>query len=52
MTTYTCQICGHEYNPNKGEPAQNIAPGILFSALPDDWTCPVCGAAKRLFKEA
>jgi rubredoxin len=52
MTTYICQICGHEYNPQKGEPTQNILPETSFSALPADWVCPVCGAEKRLFKEA
>jgi len=52
MTTYICQICGHEYNPQKGEPTQNILPETPFSSLPADWACPVCGAAKGLFKEA
>lgn len=51
MTKYVCQICGHAYDPEKGEPKQNIPAGIPFSALPDDWVCPVCGAEKRLFKE-
>jgi|GEM_PF-1236516 rubredoxin len=51
MTKYVCLICGHEYNPEKGEPTQKIAPGTPFSALPADWVCPVCGAEKRLFKE-
>jgi len=46
---YTCAICGHEYNPEKGEPLQNISPGVEFVSLPDDWQCPVCGAAKNLF---
>jgi rubredoxin len=51
MTKYVCLICGHEYNPEKGEPVQGIAPGTPFSALPADWTCPVCGSEKKLFKE-
>jgi rubredoxin len=51
MTKYVCQICGHEYDPEKGEPIQNIPPRTPFSALPADWECPVCGAAKKLFKE-
>jgi rubredoxin len=52
MTTYVCQICGHEYIPQKGEQIQNIAPETPFSALPAGWECPVCGAAKKLFREA
>jgi rubredoxin len=51
MGKYVCMICGHEYDPEKGEPKQNIRAGIEFSALPADWTCPVCGAEKRLFRE-
>ncbi|MDD1684639.1 MAG: rubredoxin [Methanoregula sp.] len=51
MTRYVCMICGHEYSPDKGEPSQKIPPGMPFSVLPDDWTCPVCGAAKKQFRE-
>jgi len=50
MKSYVCAICGHTYNPDKGEPLQNIAPGIQFADLPADWTCPVCLAEKNLFK--
>ncbi len=46
---YQCAICGHEYNPEMGEPLQNIPPGREFAALAEDWTCPVCGAAKKFF---
>jgi rubredoxin len=49
MEKYTCCICGHVYNPDTGEPHQNIAPGKNFSDLPDDWVCPVCMAEKKLF---
>jgi len=50
MECYLCGICGHKYNPEKGEPLQNIAPGIPFADLPPDWTCPVCFAEKKHFK--
>lgn len=52
MTKFICMICGHEYDPEKGEPKQDIPAGIQFHALPGEWTCPICGAEKRLFKEA
>ncbi len=52
MEHYVCAICGHEYDPSKGEPAQDIPAGTAFETLPSDWTCPVCGAEKRLFKKA
>lgn len=50
MERYVCQICGHVYNPEKGEPLLNIKPGVDFSTLPADFECPVCGAAKAMFK--
>jgi rubredoxin len=49
---YVCAICGHEYNPDKGEPLQNIPPGKEFVSLPEDWVCPVCGVAKRFFNRS
>jgi rubredoxin len=43
------------YDPAAGDP-ENIAhpgspvpPGTAFVALPADWLCPVCGAAKETF---
>ncbi len=49
MDTYTCQICGHVYDPEKGEPQDNIPPGSDFSKVPESWQCPVCGASKGKF---
>ena len=51
MDRYVCLICGHIYNPEKGEPVQNIRAGIDFSDLPADWACPVCGTSKDKFKK-
>ncbi|MDD1645606.1 MAG: rubredoxin [Methanomicrobiales archaeon] len=49
---YQCQICGHEYDPKRGEPEQGIRPGIPFADLPENWTCPVCCAEKKALSEA
>jgi len=49
MGRYVCAVCGHVYDPEKGEPLPNIFPGMAFAALPDDWQCPVCFAAKNEF---
>ena len=46
---YVCGLCGHVYDPAEGDPDSGIAPGTPFSALPDNWTCPVCGASKSEF---
>lgn len=44
-----CRICWHVYDPHEGDELGQIAPGTPFSALPDDWRCPNCDAAKTMF---
>jgi flavin reductase (DIM6/NTAB) family NADH-FMN oxidoreductase RutF/rubredoxin len=50
MKKYKCTVCGYIYDPAKGDPDGGIAPGTPFEKLPDDWTCPVCGATKDQFE--
>jgi len=38
---YVCSICGYVYDDGQQK--------IPFSELPDDWKCPLCGAAKSDF---
>jgi rubredoxin len=49
---YLCQVhnCGYVYDPDRGDPKRNIAPGTAFADLPDSWKCPICGAHKHMFK--
>jgi rubredoxin len=47
---YVCTVCGYIYDPAKGDPENDIAPGTAFEDLPDDWTCPHCGVGKDLFE--
>jgi rubredoxin len=49
MEKYVCDLCGYEYDPELGDPDGGIAPGTKFEDIPDDWTCPVCGATKDAF---
>ncbi|QGY39994.1 rubredoxin [Pseudodesulfovibrio cashew] len=49
MQKYVCDICGYVYDPEVGDPDNDIAPGTSFDDLPDDWTCPICGADKDSF---
>jgi rubredoxin len=49
MEKYKCVVCGYIYNPEEGEPADGIEPGIAFDDLPSDYICPVCGAGKDEF---
>ncbi|WP_444644240.1 acyl-CoA dehydrogenase family protein [Caproiciproducens sp. R1] len=49
--TYVCNGCGYEYNPAVGDPENDIRPGTLFDALPEEWICPECGEEKDQFIE-
>jgi len=49
MKKYVCNVCGYIYDPAQGDPDNGVAPGTAFESLPDDWVCPVCGAAKTEF---
>ena len=51
MEKYRCTVCGYLYDPEKGDPDSDIAPGTAFADLPDDWVCPVCGASKDAFEK-
>ena len=46
---YICVNCGYVYDPEKGDPMNNIPPGTPFEDLPHEWVCPVCYAARDLF---
>ena len=46
---YECDFCGHHYDPAVGDPEHGISPGTAYEDLPDDWSCPVCGASKGDF---
>jgi rubredoxin/mono/diheme cytochrome c family protein len=42
VANYICPVCGYVHDESaSGEP---------WAELPDDWTCPVCGAAKSQFE--
>ena len=49
MSKYKCQVCGYIYNPELGDADGHVPPGTPWEKLPDDWVCPVCGAAKDQF---
>jgi len=41
MKKWKCTVCGYIYDESKE--------GTPFAELPDDWTCPQCGAPKTAF---
>ena len=51
MARYRCTVCGYIYDPELGDPDGGIKPGTPFEEIPDDWVCPVCGAAKSDFEK-
>jgi len=51
MDKYVCSVCGYVYDPEDGDPDNGVEAGTSFESVPDDWTCPVCGAEKELFEK-
>ena len=50
MAKYECMVCGWVYDEDEGDPDSGIPAGTKFADLPDDWVCPMCGAAKEDFE--
>jgi rubredoxin len=46
MTQHLCKFCAHIYDEAVGDPERGVPPGTPIADLPDDWTCPECGASK------
>ena len=39
---YVCDVCGWEYDEEKGYPEGGIAPGTKWEDVPADFECPLC----------
>jgi rubredoxin len=50
MKKYVCTICGYVYDPAAGDPDNGVKPGTSFDKVPEDWSCPICGAPKESFE--
>ena len=48
-TKLECRICWYVYDPARGDPVEQIAPGTPFQELPDYWRCPECDAEPNAF---
>ena len=46
---FLCVPCWYIYDEELWDPDWGLAPGTKFEEIPDDWVCPVCGAAKKDF---
>ena len=51
MEKHRCLVCGHVYDPAKGDSTQGIAPGTPFEELPERWICPECGSPKDQYEK-
>ena len=47
---YEC-FCGYVYDEDVGAPGSGVAAGTIWADVPDDFTCPDCGAGKDAFTE-
>lgn len=52
MEKWICTVCGWEYDPEVGDPANGIEPGTKFEDLPEDYICPVCGVGLDSFEKS
>ncbi len=46
---YVCNVCGYIYDPEQGDPDNDIEAGTAFEDLPEDWVSPVCWTIKEEF---
>jgi rubredoxin len=51
MDKYVCTVCGYIYDPEQGDPDNDVKPGTAFEDVSEDWVCPVCGAEKEAFEK-
>lgn len=51
MERWVCTICGYVYDPEIGDPDNDIEAGTEFKDLPEEWVCPDCGVGKDLFEQ-
>ena len=49
MTRWVCKVCGWIYDEATGDPDYDLAPGVPFADLPEDFVCPLCGVGKDQF---
>ncbi len=50
MDKYICKVCATIYDPEIGDIEDGIKPQTPFEAIPDDWTCPICGSPKSSYE--
>jgi len=51
MDKFKCTICGYIYDPELGDPDNDVKSGTSFEDLSEEWRCPLCGAMKKYFNK-
>ena len=51
MEKWRCIPCDYIYDPEEGDPENDIPAGTKFEDLPEDWECPICGVGKDEFEK-
>lgn len=51
MDSWKCTVCGYVYDPEEGDPDNDVRPGTSFENVPEDWLCPACGVGKDQFEK-
>ena len=51
MDKYVCTLCGYVYDPEQGDPDNDVVAGTKWEDVPEDWECPICGASKEDFEK-
>jgi rubredoxin len=46
---FICNVCGHVYDEALGDEAAGLKAGTRWDDIPENWTCPDCGATKADF---
>ena len=49
MQSWTCTICQYVYDPDRGDPVNEVPPRVSFEDLLETWVCPICKAGKSFF---
>ena len=50
MRTWMCVNCGFVFEEAAGHAESGIPPGTTWEDVPEDWSCPDCGAPKSSFE--
>jgi len=51
INKYECIPCEYLYDPEMGDPKNEIPPGTRFEDLSHGWQCPVCFVDKDEFEK-